>query len=378
MNCIKYSIILILLLVSISAQKHGFVSTDKKNVLFLNSDPLGIEVFIGDSLYGKTPVEVMNLPTGIYNIIFKQDTSELKKYNVNYEKGKFREVFGIMNEDYSLLTVYTNPASADVSINDSLIGKTPLKKHILKSGVYDLRVSHTDYLDWKQRLLAKADLYTFDKKLLDRYGYVSVSRTDLNATLNIDGKEITNTTPDQLKFDIGEHEISFSGKSIHLDYKSNLDINSGKNYNVQFHYGYYTPIPLIQSLFLPGLGQFIDGAILKGTLLFSTTALLGVLTNTLISKYNSKVDLYENNKKIYENTVNEFDVITYRSLMTSSHDDTQVAKKNVMYSVGALMAVYLYNVIDAIFNHSIGGEITIHENYSSDLKSKLSIQIPIN
>jgi hypothetical protein len=357
-------------------QNIGEHSFEKENILLLNSDLDSVQVFVNDSLVGITPLELENFPSGTYNIDFVYDTLVVRKFNVYYKNGSFREIYGIFEKGIALLTVYSRPSNAGVFINDSLIGFTPMNKVPIATGVYNLSVDIDGYSEWNERFIANSDLYQFNPKLISQNGYLTINKNDDSENYIINNKLFSANLKETYKLPVGKNIISVSSTNYHKTFEEEITLKPDERLSLKFNYGSTDYSPLLYSTFLPGLGQVIDNSKLKGYSLMFASILIGGFAIYSIQDYNTKLETYNNNVQLYLEEDNEFLVIERKEEMLSSYDEANTALTVRNISIGAFIGVYLYNLLDALLNHSIGGDFIL-SSYSDTRSSNISIKVKL-
>lgn len=352
---------------------HGY---EKENIFLLDSDFDSVQVFVNDSLVGYVPVELKDFPTGTYNINFVYDTLIVRKFNVDYHNGSFREIYGIFEKGKAFLTIYSQPSNAGVFINDSLIGYTPMTKVPIKMGVYNLNVKINGYSEWKKRFIAHSDLYQYDPILISNYGYVNILYNDNSEEYYINNRLSKSDLNESHKLPVGENKIMVSSVNYHKTFDEIITLKPDEKLAVQFNYGSTNYSPLLYSTFLPGLGQVIDNSKLKGYSLMFANILFGGLVIYFNQNYNSKLETYNKNVKLYEEENNEFLVFKRKEEMLSSFDEANTALTIRNISIGVFIASYLYNLLDAFLNHSIGGDFIISSDNNTS-SSNISIKVKL-
>ena len=128
------------------------VQIEAQSVLSIQSKPDSADVYINNELFGKTPMEIFNMDDAVNSITLKKDSLKNWWTYIFLKKGSHEEIYAVLDGDYGLLSLNSNPSNANVYLNDSLIGKTPLNKHEIRSGIYSIKIEKENYLVWEDNL----------------------------------------------------------------------------------------------------------------------------------------------------------------------------------------------------------------------------------
>lgn len=103
------------------------------------------------------------------------------------------------------ITIECNVSSAEVYLNRSYYGRTPLTIQNLTGGTYDLEVRSADYETGFYRITVKEGYnYTYSTTLKKLSGYISLGNVPSNADIYIDGNKKYSTFEE---VDIGSHTV---------------------------------------------------------------------------------------------------------------------------------------------------------------------------
>ncbi len=329
--------------------------TIHKNLFIFNSDHDSVKVFINDSLVGFTPLQLNNFPKGLYNLTFVYDTVIVHKYNVEYNNGKL-EIFAILKKGKGLFSVYSNEPKAEVYLDSSFIGYTPIIKKYIDVGVHNLSVKLKDYTTWNKRINIHSNFYEYKAKLKYKFGTLTFKNNSVKETFQIDDNSTVYLPSDVIRLPVGKHLIKVASKKFHKKFDDSFYILPKDKLSVKFNYGIKNYNPFLYSAILPGLGQIKDNSPQKGYIIMATNILLGAVAIHFASDYNSKLKEYKNSIDIYNQEFDITSVIKDKRIMIDNYNKAKTALKLKNYSLGAFLISYLYNLADAYLNHSIGGE----------------------
>lgn len=118
--------------------------TDSSGTLTISTIPDSVFVFLDDSLKGRSPITIENIPLGKHTIVLKKKGHFLKKATVNITAGTDSKVsFELVKP--ANLSITSEPARAIVMINDKKKGESPYSINTLKPGQYSLELLHKGY-----------------------------------------------------------------------------------------------------------------------------------------------------------------------------------------------------------------------------------------
>lgn len=373
---IGYQLFLCLIILSVSLYSQE--NDSLKNTIFINSDPVGAEVFLNKSLIGKTPFTLKNQVPGKFDFQIKLDENNSYSETVHYN-GDQLELYPLFNSDHSELDIVTNPDNALIYVNDSLLGTTPIYNLIIPLGLQEIKIEKDDYIKYERKYNFQKKKIKWNYKLNYKFGYVNSNLNDSDITLKINGNQVYNIDRQFIKTEIGTLQFDLiwkNEKSISKLFK----IESGKYYSAVYKTDYFTPIYLLESTIVPGLGQFSDESKIKGLLFFLTNATLGYLYLNEDGNYKDRLSIYNSAKKNYMEAKNENESIMLREIMEQELNkvNSSVDKKNIY--LGLVIGAYLLNLIDVFIFHTDGFDMELNEinnqkygNISPQFKIKYSL-----
>lgn len=323
-------------------------STKSKGVL-VTSEPSGSNIFINEILYGKTPLEIHNLPDLPFELQLRDQDGNV--WNSNIIEIPFgNSIHALIQQDYALVKVFTSPSQAELYLNDSLAGKTPLGEIKIPLGITKISVRKDGYQLWESGVAArkeKSQLYTFNVKLESIY-------SELNFPPGFKNIYVDNVPVDESKYLIraGEHliitEPGSNKRKLYLD----TELKAGESYNLSLREKQFFYTPVLYSALLPGTGQYSDGSKVKGILTFTAVSALtaaGVITS---QNYSQKAEEYNLLRKEYLNAKDEVSAIGAKTMMNTAKENADKALLMKKVTIGLAACAYLYNIADALIFHS--------------------------
>lgn len=319
-----------------------------QSVLSIRSKPDSANVYINNVLYGKTPIELLNVEPGFKTIKLEKDSSKIWSANVFLKKDSSIQIFAVLDGNYGLLTLYSNPLGADVYVNDSLIGKTPLDEYKIKTGINFVKIKKENYLTWEKFIEITPRLKMINVNLIKPYGSLTFNNISSDQNLFIDGQLLDKNKLTNYILPIGNHEIHLSDTKSNKEIFDDIDVAAENHYEVSFNYDQFSFKPLLFSAFIPGIGQVYNKSYIKGTLIFVSTIASGFFTVWAVKNYQQKKDEYNMFQDRYYSAITEEEAAYYHSMTQNAYEKTNTASTLRDLGYGVLAGIYIYNLLDAI------------------------------
>jgi len=110
-------------------------------VLTLTSTPSETTVRLcGEALPTPTPLVVRNLPHGLYPLRFEKELHHPAELEVRLSPGEEEQVQARLKPGFGYLSVSSAPSGARVYLANRIVGRTPLKRLQVLSGVHELKL----------------------------------------------------------------------------------------------------------------------------------------------------------------------------------------------------------------------------------------------
>ena len=178
--------------------------------LKIQTQPSGAEIYVNGKLAGKTPLDT-KLEVGSYELQTSLKGYRPQKHMLHTEAGDAASDFTYkLDPIIGSLTINTQPAGAQVYVDDQPKGQTPANMP-LRLGSYRLRLSKRDYVDKIATLvLDESQIHkTLTEKLNLMTGAIKVSSKPAGATVSING-EAKGKTPVTLNLPMGGYQVEIS------------------------------------------------------------------------------------------------------------------------------------------------------------------------
>jgi len=199
------SLILILLLVT------AVPAVDGASRLFVSLGPPGAEVSVNGSVAGTTPVDLPR-PPGTYAVALSLDGYEPYGTTValDPEENRSVEVLLQASPGAGTLRVTSVPDGAEVSLDGTVLGRTPYTSGRVDAGVHDLALQREGYERYTERITVLAGRLTRVDAVLVRTpttGILSVLSSPAGASVRIDGVDRGETPYEGRGFTPGTHLV---------------------------------------------------------------------------------------------------------------------------------------------------------------------------
>ena len=177
--------------------------------LDLITDPGGAAVNIDGYYYGRTPLTVADLRAGSYMLELELAYFETKALMLDTRASEKRVIDERLTRLYGALVVLSDPGGADVSIDGSAVGTTPLTMRDVPAGLKSLEVRKEGYYNWSREVeVLQGQQPRIEVHLeLMRLGHVSVLSDGQEGVVFID-EEPAGTLPlENGEMRIGSHDV---------------------------------------------------------------------------------------------------------------------------------------------------------------------------
>lgn len=370
-------IISILSLVPVYAQ--DLITEDKSSEvkLIVDSDPSDAEVYIDGKLYGRTPLSVRELKAGTYEVQIKKESFTTFTQKVECSPLGYKEVFGVLGGKYALLNLESSVSGAEIFLGDSLLGTAPLVNTHIPLGRHTIRAKSKDYFDWTAEINAAPTQYNYKAVMKYMYGYLSLEKSPEGSIVFIDDMKVDASELNNYKLKMGEHKIEVNHSSFSSSAEEEFLVSSEARSSVKIESGYFTLKAFFKSLFVPGLGQYQDNAKIKGVSIFSGTLLTGMLWLTSELSHSKKLKEYNDTRDEYSKSTSVSKVVDAHNRLLSIYDAAKKTNSMKNLSMGTFIAVYAYNVLDALIFHSKGQRLIVTQERPSGNSFNIGLSLAL-
>jgi formylglycine-generating enzyme required for sulfatase activity len=181
----------------------------------VSSVPLDANVLIGGKSFGKTPLHIQLLP-GSYLLEISADLFKTWKHRLNVKPNEPQEIRDVQLQPADgKLTINTKPAGANIIIDGTFIGQTPLTLDLSADKHHVVQISKAGYEKTNRNIqIASAASKQLNVNLKPRRGIVHLSVEPPDTKLIIDGKS-WGVVPKKLNLIAVEHKLEFNKKGFH-------------------------------------------------------------------------------------------------------------------------------------------------------------------
>lgn len=331
-----------------------YAKDDKKSksdstTTFINSIPEGARVFFNDMPVGTTPLTLSHIPEGAYKVKMLMEGLREWMHTVYIYNGIVNEVTAILDGNYGILDFYSEPLGADVYIDSSLIGATPIKNMKLKEGTYKITIRKSGYEDYSVIYRVTPRYFYLFPKMKSLTSLLSVNEPAAGLKIRLDGKELNRDSLESRVITKGEHEIEFSGSGLKRNFSKELNLDPEYSYRVELKKSFD---PVYYSAVIPGTGQLRNGSYIKGVSIFTAALASGIFALSSISNYNDKVEAANYASRAYNTSASELQAAYYRELVKTRYADADKALTYKRIAIGTFIGIYVFNLLDMLLFES--------------------------
>lgn len=320
----------------------------------IGSAPEGAEVIIDGASRGKTPLVIDRLSSGTHVLQLSKEHYFDFEASIDIQDGvTFSENY-TLKPNFGTLNLTTDPEGVEVYIDGDLIGAAPLKKHILSSGSYMLRLEKDLYETREIPLnVIIGEKYDIEESLLRKTGKLRVESDPPEAAIYVNGKTY-GSTPNQINdLPTGDYEVRIV--------KDGYDIEVGKvvishNETSEFKRTLGTKgteawkkrrnKARMLSL-IPGAGQFSSSQYARGALY--SGAFVGCLAMTFLAQQDhaDAESVYDTEMAAYNDFGDQVTLDKHYANAQSAWDDMKSAEDRINMMLIAAGGVYALQFVDA-------------------------------
>jgi hypothetical protein len=175
--------------------------------VIIKTEPPGATLSSGKRIIGQTPIAMQNIPLGAHTYSLSKPGCSPREITVLIEDERPQIISENMKSNIGSLTVKTNPADANIFLNDVPRGKTPAVLKI-ERGDYNLRIQLPGYSIHKEKVsVLSGKISNVNVNLQELPGSIKVVTVPENSTLMVNGKQYNNTPTTLKNLKPGDYEI---------------------------------------------------------------------------------------------------------------------------------------------------------------------------
>ncbi|MCJ7539203.1 MAG: PEGA domain-containing protein, partial [Desulfobacterales bacterium] len=181
----------------------------------VSSVPLDANVLIDGKFFGNTPLH-MQLSPGSYLLEISSDLFKTWKHRLNVKPNEPQEIRDVrLQPADGKLTINTKPAGANIIIDGTFVGQTPLTLDIFPDKPHVVQISKAGYEKTNRNVqVASAKSKPLNVNLKPREGIVRLSVEPPDTELIINGKS-WGVVPKKINLIAVEHKLEFNKKGFH-------------------------------------------------------------------------------------------------------------------------------------------------------------------
>ncbi|OHD22067.1 MAG: hypothetical protein A2Y34_00110 [Spirochaetes bacterium GWC1_27_15] len=200
-----------------------------KSKVVINSDPIDANVYINDSLYGKTPLTLDSLDMGEYNIKIEKDSYFSYQSKININKKEMDDLNFILIKGFA---VNFNPKLPKLTVitakgDDTTVDYYVSKKFLLKNGLWKLTIKNDNFI--KETIdvnIENSDVTVdFNPKFLK--SKIILNNLSVGSKIYIDNEEFIDLKNNIIEIEIGNHKIEIK-KDDYFSIVKNVKLEKDK------------------------------------------------------------------------------------------------------------------------------------------------------
>jgi hypothetical protein len=197
--------------------------------LSVTSNPSGAELYVDGMYKGLTPANVTGLTVAIHEIRVSKTGYITSSINRSFSPGYDYFNVTLAALPPANLTIVSNPTGANLYIDSSYKGITPITVGPLSVGVHSMMLSMSGYDSYNSTIYLNAGSNSHYVTLaqMPTAGNLTVTSNPTAAKVYVDGS-LEGTTPLAMSLSLGQHVIRLS-KTGYRDDSQNKSIVSGAN-----------------------------------------------------------------------------------------------------------------------------------------------------
>lgn len=247
----------------------------------------------------------------------------------------------------------TQPPRAALLIDGNAVGVTPYDSLELSPGLHRMTVKADEYLTKNFTFDLPAGTHrTFTMQLTPEFAFFSTTVSPPDAMITLDGGEPITGSLVHFKTATGPHTIVVAHPSFPNTINSTIVLGPGTLTRTTGALDHFSLTAFELSAIVPGLGQFLDGAIVKGSLEMAFLLATGLNAIHEQSQYREQERLFLATQETYRAAGSELAAAVQKEQMRARAIQFSDQKKRRRNAFIALGSVYGITLIDALLNHS--------------------------
>jgi len=189
--------------------------------IFINSDPLETEVYINNTLQGKTPLIIKNIEFGEKVLVFKKTGYLNLENQVSIASNKITNI-DVKLVQQAQLNIRSDPEGASVYIDNEIKGRTPIDLRMNPNRNIKIKLSDNKYGVWEKTIYLKEGVNeTIQAKLEQLTGTLKFEKYPNGASLTLNQKNYS-LNKDIINLPVGTYALNITCPGYY-----------SRNYNVE-------------------------------------------------------------------------------------------------------------------------------------------------
>jgi hypothetical protein len=289
----------------------------------------------------------------------------------------YNEVYGVLDRTHAVLDLESSLSGAEVFMGDSLLGTSPIHNVNIPLGRHTILAKSKDYFDWSVEINAVPTQYKFKAVMKYMYGYLTLAKSPEGSQIFIDDRKVDAPDLNNYKLKMGDHKIEINHPSFSAPIEEDFLVSSEAKSSMRVESGYFSLKTLFKSLFVPGLGQYQDNSKVKGIAVFSGTLLSGMLWLNSELSNSKKLKEYNDAKNEYSKPGTANTLFQNHNRLASAYDAVKKSNNIKNITMSAFLAVYAYNILDALIFHSTGQQLIITQEMPEGNSFNIGFNLPL-
>ena len=126
-----------------------------KATLKITSEPSGAKVYVNGTYKGVTPL-TLNLTPGTYTIKLSKEDHEDYTTTVTLSAEETKTISATLEPAYGFLSVDSTPSDAEIYVDGSYVGTTPLEDYKLSPGEHEVKIKKDGYKEYTKTVTITA------------------------------------------------------------------------------------------------------------------------------------------------------------------------------------------------------------------------------
>lgn len=177
----------------------------------VESVPSGTEIHLDGTYMGITPKTIKQLRAGRHEVLLKKEGYHDFRRNIFLRERQKFSLRAELEEKFAVLVIRSNPADADVWLDGTPAGKTPLTLKKLRPSEYKLRVVKKGYADVERSVVLDTgkEKTAVDIEMKDITGFLLITCSPSGARIYVDGEDkgVIYGSLSVGNLDEGEHQV---------------------------------------------------------------------------------------------------------------------------------------------------------------------------